>query len=314
MSCQLIVNRDGRLLRNLKTDQFTAEFKHGPSPKILSATEDSGPRRILLVLETGSRVPTKILSVEASVVSDVLSEARAQDSFALLTARGPKKELRFGVPREAVLEATKDLISQNQAAPGVGVLDTLLEGTSWFSEPKPGDSVLLLTLGFDSEHKADYREVQRELASRQVRLFSIQFAPGVMGTVGGTKITRSGGVTWVQPEILDFTSVPLATANGQTVGVMSWTSGGYALEENMLGDPQHDYEITAKDVEAVKTAASRMQSAIEQYYHVYLDRPGKELSFGLALDVQKKVPGAQAIYPRQALRLGVFEHCTVSKQ
>src|SRR5689334_3068412 len=81
-----IVNRDGRLLRNLKSDQFTAEYKHGNSPKILSVSEDSGPRRVLLVLETGSGVPSRILKVESSVVSNVLSEARHEDSFALLTA------------------------------------------------------------------------------------------------------------------------------------------------------------------------------------------------------------------------------------
>jgi hypothetical protein len=296
-----IVNRDGRLLRNLKADQFTAEYKHGHSPKILSVGEDSNPRRVLLVLETGSRVPAKILAVEAAVVTDLLSEARPEDSFALVTARGAKKELRFGVSREAVLGATKDLTSQNQAVQGEGVLDALLEGTRWFSEARPGDSVLLLTLGFDSDHKVSYREVQKELTSRRLRLFSIQFAPGVMGTVGGATITKSGGKKWFTPGIIDFTAVPLATPNSQTVDLMSWASGGYAIEENILGDPQHDYEVTDKDVEAIKTAASRMQSAIVQYYVVRLDRPGQELNIGLTPDIRKRVPSAQAIYSRQAL-------------
>jgi hypothetical protein len=193
----------------------------------------------------------------------MLSEARPEDSIALLTAGGPKMQVQFGGPRDAILKAVSDLEIQppGREQPG-GVLDAILEGANWFQKPRPGDSIFLLTLGFDSEHKTDYRYVQEELTRRRrLRLFSIQFAPGVIGTAGGNTLTKSNGVTWVMSEVGNFTAVPPSVINNQNVTNMSWTTGGYSVEENILGDPQHDYKVTANDLDTIKTAASRMQIA-----------------------------------------------------
>src|SRR6266849_10120445 len=50
-----VVVRDGRLIRGLKADQFVAQASHAPL-RVVAATDDCGPRRILLVLETGGKV------------------------------------------------------------------------------------------------------------------------------------------------------------------------------------------------------------------------------------------------------------------
>jgi len=141
-----VVVPDGRLIRDLNASQFVAQAKH-ESPKVLAATEDSGPRRILLIIETGRHVPERVRTAEYSVVADLLSEARPEDSFGLLTARGPEKEVRFGQPRNAILAAVKEL-ETNTDSKGAsnGVLDVLMTAAGWFDQPRPGDAILLMSM------------------------------------------------------------------------------------------------------------------------------------------------------------------------
>ncbi len=56
-----VVIPDGRLIRDLNAGQFVGQAKHEPV-NIAAATQDSGPRRILLVLETGRQLPREFAS------------------------------------------------------------------------------------------------------------------------------------------------------------------------------------------------------------------------------------------------------------
>jgi len=116
-----VVVPGGKLVRELQKEQFVARTKHAPL-RVVAADDETGPRRILLVLETGRSVPPKIRAVESSVVADMLSEARSQDSFALLAARG-SKSLPFGSSPEVIISAAKALETQTEGGdPGNAVV------------------------------------------------------------------------------------------------------------------------------------------------------------------------------------------------
>ena len=283
----------GRLIRELKAEQFVAQTKHD-SLKVMAANNETGPRRILLVLETGRSVPPKVRAVESSVVVDMLSEARSQDSFALLTARGLRKTLPFGSSPDAIVSVVKELEAQTGGSdPGnYGVLDVLLEGAQWFHESRAGDSIFLFTLGLESEHKVSYSRVRKELADRQIRLFGLQFAPHMVGGF-------TGGMLRYTPRGIEELVPGLFVPNYDDVGNLSLGSGGYALEENILGDSQHNYEISPGKLEEVKTLASRMHSAIKEYYRLTVQASRDPLSLDLIPSLRKKVPSAVTIYPRQ---------------
>src|SRR5262249_5221342 len=286
-----VIVHDGRLIRDLTADQFTTETRHQRA-KILRMRDDSRPRRILLLVDTGSGVPQKIRNVEASVITDMLAEARPEDSFALRTVGPSEKRIGFGEARNEILSVANEL-RRHTSNPGriEDTLDALLDAATWFREPFPGDAIFMMTLGFGGEHKVAYRAVEKELATRHVRLFSLQFAPVVVG--GYTP-----GLVQLTPRGYDMLASPTAFLNREDVGNMSWNSGGYMVAENILGDAQHDFEVSAEKLEEMKIAASRIQSAITDMYRVDMEVSPGQLKLSLAPDVQKRVPNATPIYPR----------------
>ena len=286
-----VIVHDGRLIRDLSADQFTIETRH-KSSKILHVKDDNRPRRILLLVDTGPRVTQKIRNVEAGVIRDMLSEARPVDFFALRIVGQPEKQITFGEPQSEILALANDLGTQNDKSGRTeGVLDALLDAAKWFHEPMPGDAIFLMTLGFEDEHKASFRAVAKELASRHVRLFSLQFAPVVTGGF-------AGGLYRFTPRSFEWLATPTAFLNREDVANMSWYSGGYMFAENILGDAQHDLEVSDEKLEEIKIAASRMQSAITEMYGIELETSPGELKLSLSPDLQKKVPNATPIYPR----------------
>jgi len=287
-----VVVPDGRLVRDLSASQFVAECRHKPV-KVMAATQDSGKRRILLILETGPDVPEKVRRAEYSIVADVLAEARPEDSFGLLTAGGPEKKVAFGQSHDAILAAAKELETNTDSkARGNGVLDAIMAGAGWFDEPGLGDAILLMSTGLQNEHHASFKQVRKELADRQVRIFSLLFAPRMLGTITGPTIGFSQGRTEL---IFDQTYLP----NKEDEDSLSWGSGGYSMQVDIVGGGQHDQGVTDQKLEALKTAASRMQSAMTEYYRVTVDSYPGQITLRLASDLKNKVPNAVVIYPTQ---------------
>ena len=285
-----VIVPDGRLLRGLNADQFMVQAKRTDA-RISAISDDSGPRRILFLLETGPDVPAAVRVAASRVVADVLSQARAEDSFALLTAGGPRLELPFSQDRARFSEVLRSLEQEpaNKPSRGEGVLDALLRGASWFPEGKSSDGILLFTTGLEKDHRTSFAAVQKQLADRRIRLFSFLFAPIQAGDwVGLVRFSATG---------IDshWGFVP----NRQTIGDLSWGSGGYLMQPG--GAPQRGYKLTDDNLELLKTAASRMYSAIIEYYRVTLELnvAPREIKFDVVKSVRRKVPGVQILYPRQ---------------
>ncbi len=287
-----VVVSDGRLIRDLSVTQFVAQTKRQTVP-VLTATDDSSPRRILLVLESGHHVPERVRTAQYSIVADILSEARLEDSFGLLTARGADKEVRFGESREAILAAVKELQSNTDTkGSSIGVLDALMTGAGWFAQPKPGDAIFLMSMGLESEHHASFKQVYKELTNRQVRVFSLLLGSRMEGTVSGAIVKMSSGGLEVLME-------PSYSPNREDDSNLSWGSGGYSVQVDLVGSGQREEQLTDKKLEALKSAASRMQSAITEYYRLTLESTPAQVTLGLATDFKNKVPKAVVLYPRQ---------------
>ncbi len=287
-----VVVPDGRLIRELDASQFVAQTKRQTVP-VLTATDDSGPRRILLVLESGRHVPERVRTAQYGVVAEILSEARPEDSFGLLTARGPDKEVHFGESRDAILAAVRELQANiDSKGSTVGILDALMTGAGWFDQPKPGDAIFLMSMGLESEHHATFKQVYKELTNRQVRVFSLLLGPRMEGTVSGAIVKMSSGGLEVLME-------PSYSPNLEDDSNLSWGSGGYSVEVDLVGAGQREEQLTDKKLETLKSAASRMQSAITEYYRLTLESTPAQIMLGLATDLKNKVPKAVVLYPRQ---------------
>src|SRR5439155_1546977 len=88
-----------------------------------------------LVAENGKDVNPAARKVEASVLEAMVTTARAEDSFAMLTSGGRRKELRFGTPRDALLSDIHELSSPSAGkSQGNSALDAVLEAGGFFVE------------------------------------------------------------------------------------------------------------------------------------------------------------------------------------
>jgi hypothetical protein len=249
-----VVMPDFALVRNLHQDAFIAHNGNA-AVTIRSVDADSTPRRIVLVVENGKNVNPAARKVEASVLGFILTNARVVDSFAFLTALGPRKELHFGVPRQELLSAIGELATPVKGkSQSDSTLDTVLEAASWLQPPQPGDSVVLLTMGLKPDD-AGYGRVGKSLAATGVRLFGLQlgtFYAGIYSTGVGFASSPGGMM------------IPTATIepNPLTTFGLADQTGGFFGEENTEGDPQRTYKLTDERLQVLDKFGGQLYKGI----------------------------------------------------
>ncbi|MBZ5543683.1 MAG: hypothetical protein LAO07_08390 [Acidobacteriia bacterium] len=271
---------------NLSADAFVARDKKGPI-RVLSATYDRGPRRVILVAENGKKMPAAARKIEAAVISDVLSKARTEDSFALLTARGPRVDLHFGSSREAIRAAAEQLENPPRGKPGKGgVLDAVLEATTWFQPPRAGDSIFVLALHAESKHRASFSEVRATLAVGHIRVFACEL----------------GQISQPNPEDLQHTSFDggyssttyIPVGNVDHLVALSNGSGGLTVGEDT---EKRNYTLSDGRLKRLQYEAEIMYKAVTEHYLVGLDSASPNLSIRLASSVLSGTPWATVSYP-----------------
>lgn len=285
---------DGTLVQGLASDGFVAKGSSGPS-KIDVVTSDRGPRRVLFVVETGKQVPPTVRKVEAEILEEILKNARQEDSFALLTAHGPRREVQFGASKETLQNTVEEI---RIAAPGKnegnGILDAIFEGINWFRPHNAGDAVLVLTLGIESKHQIAFTKVRDALAKEGIHLYGFQLGPFIEGYaqvgVGTGPFGRPSLTGWIDP-------------NRENLFALSKYTGGFVALENAEGDPWKEYQLTDQRLHAIHHAAQQEYKAIVDFYKIKIEGSPKDLEIGLADSIQKQLPLAEVIYPRS------FQNC-----
>jgi hypothetical protein len=266
------------VVRGLPTEAFAAREKKHPVP-IRSVTVDAGPRRIVFVADNGNDATAAARRMEAAVIIDILSKARAVDSFALLTARGPRVALRLGSNR-GIIEAAAEKLNAPTArrSGGQAVLDALLEASTWLQPPQSGDSVLLLAIRIEGRHKASVSSLRKALAAGRIRLFSFQFGPTFVDD-----LKASGNFEF-------------SVSNG--IPSLSARTGGVAVVEK---PDVYQHEL-AEELEQVRHSAEQMYSAITEYYVVQPGSIDAHLTIGLSPGPEQRLPPAVLLYPRNVPR------------
>ncbi len=284
-----VVFPNGTLIRNMNASNFVARSKSGVLP-IQSLESDTDSRRIIFVVATGELVPEMVRTSEARVLADMLSKARPQDSFALLTARGPRIELRFGTSRDALSKAFDEIAEQpkGKSQPGAD-LDAVLESISWFGQPQTGDAIVILTTGIEFQPRASSPKVQRALDDSRVRLFGFQFAP-IAGQITSSYYQVDG--PWlVQEQAVD--------TNEQSVFALSDATGGFVVDAYRGGGPLWTYnKLTADDMKFLSDMSEQEYKAVTDYYRIRLEAPSGGLKLDLSDTVHAQFPTARVTYPK----------------
>jgi hypothetical protein len=222
-----IVGTDGSLLNGLTDKDITVRLRKQTLP-VESIGSDNGPRRVLFILDTGRRLPPEARKAETMLVSYVLSHARPSDSFALLTARGLMRQVRFEGGPAALSNALEEIAAEpKETNKAPNVLDAVMEGIGWFGEPRTGDAILIL---------ADHLEETNE--TTQYQSFRLTHTGPLQGTA------RDLGPSFEAPSRFKFSAVTQALADhrvrafGLQLGALKltpMTSAYSPNDENLMG-------------------------------------------------------------------------------
>lgn len=241
---------------------------------ILSVRADSGPRRVVFIAENGTDMAATARKVEAAVITGILSKARAEDSFALLTARGPRVAYPLG-SRRGVIEAA----AQNLDGPvegqsnGEGVLDALVEATMWLHATQPGDSILLLAMRIEGRNRASVSSVRAALGAGRIRLFGFQLGPKALPGVG---------------DVLASSFAKSSTSEELTDGMFPLCrgTGGMAICEDTQG---YGYRLKGPRLQELSDIAEQMYNAIAEYYVLDLGSAAPHPSISLSPEFQRQL-------------------------
>jgi hypothetical protein len=221
------------------------------------------------------------------VITHILSKARPEDSFALLTTRGPRVELRFGSSREAIRAAAEQLESTPQGKSGKGgVLDAVLEATTWFQPPQPGDSIFLMTLHLEGKHRASFSKVRAAVAAGRIRVFGFQL---------GEQLLRITDAINTAAESLEMQVFGQYSILNQTL-LLSRDSGGEATLENTQEGKQ--YKLTGDRLRLLHGTGEAMYMEATDLYLLQLERTGPDVVIALAPPVLEQLPWASVVYPK----------------
>jgi hypothetical protein len=274
-------------LKNLPPGAFIAGDKTHPL-QTRSFAINQDPRRIILVVENDKRVTPAARTIEGAVVSDILSKARAEDSFALLTAGGPRLALGFSSSQEALGAAAKQLAAppQGKWEKRGGVLDALLEATTWFQPARATDSIFLFAMNLEGKHGVSLARVRATVISGHIRIFGFE-----LGEVSQPDLVAEfphPGALFSMPEI--------GLGNVDHFFALSSESGGEVIPENTLGGKT--YQLNAGRLNALQGAAQVLYRFIAECFLVQLEPSSARPVVGLKQEVLLQHPWVRLSFPQ----------------
>lgn len=289
-----VILPDGKLVRGLQRDHLVVQVKHDKL-KIESITPDTGPRRILFVLDAGRDLPRDARKAEAEVVSYIISRAPADTSFALITARGATTEVRFEETREKVAAAITQLSdSSGSGSSQLGALDALSEGIEWFKKPLLGDAIVVMMSEIENNKHSRYSTVASALTDHHIRLFSFLLGPLMAGTLYTDITTNYRG---------HLTATSTLLLNEENLSALTWNSGGYLVVENAK-NAWREYKLTDAHLDELRHEGWQMYGAVAEIYRVMVAPPARSVhregwTLELTDPIRNRVPQAKVLYPRE---------------
>jgi hypothetical protein len=287
----------GGIIRGLKVEDLAATISKSTPLSIESLTYDAAPRRIIFVIDTTHQLPKDARKAEALTAAYILDHARPMDSFALITARGTAREIKFEQGRDAVKQALADLSGDvHEKNSNLGVLDAVEQGLEWLGSPKPGDAIFLLAMDTEGNHKTNAAKIAQQLEKQQVRLFSIAFGfVNLNYNVKSTQTTTSSALATVTRD-----EGTLVYDNGeQNVYPLTVNSGGLLHTDNAMDE--HKAFVLAQQLPQLQKVGMQFYQIMAEFYHMNVNFPeGKAAGWTVELSskARERWLPVWSVYPR----------------
>lgn len=294
-----VINSLGESFRGLAPQDFLARAQKG-SVTVKSMVYDDGPRRVLIVVDTGKKLSGNLRKAEVALVKTFVAAARPEDSLGLLSAHGPGGPVKFSDPRANIVDALAQETNSNEGKDR-GVLDAVMQGAEWFSDPHPGDAILIIAPTTEGNHKTNAKAVAKALADRHIRLFGLALGP-IQTRNSTTSMfytsTTSQGLSLAQPSTGDL----IYDTGDEDFYPLTSNSGGLVAAVVDPDSKQFSDKMDSPQIQQfVRSRALLVANAIDSFYRVMVEPQRASHQEWLNLDltdaVRKNSPAMFLLYP-----------------
>ncbi|MBI2957014.1 MAG: VWA domain-containing protein [Acidobacteria bacterium] len=178
-----VLDRDSNQVTGLTAADFRGKYRGHPV-KILSATWDTRPRRIVLVLDVSESMvrwsPARWATARAAA-RDILSRAPAEYEVALiLFAKKVADPIPLQRSRAPVLQQLTAAVEnpqklEQELGGSTAFLDALLEAARLLDPPQVGDVIYAITDGGDNRSQTSEKKLRELLVGSGTRLYTLVF-------------------------------------------------------------------------------------------------------------------------------------------
>lgn len=263
-----VINSNGESFRGLSADDFQVHVEKG-SVGVKSVTFDDGPRRLVLVVDTNKRLSSNTHRAEIELVKSIVAGSRPEDSLGLIPAHGPGGIVKFTDDRSKIVDA---LESNTTTGKDRGVLDAVSDAIEWFSDPHPGDAVLLISASTEGNHKTNAKQLAKALSAHHIRFFGLALGPVMTRNLTREAVmtsTTSQGMAYTQAGVGDF----VYDTGDEDFYPLTMNSGGAVVavlnpQSQQGGDHMDDPRVQ----QFVRSRAQLIINAVHSFYRVQIDQ------------------------------------------
>ncbi|HET7871154.1 MAG TPA: hypothetical protein VFL42_01505 [Terriglobales bacterium] len=293
-----VTDAKGEPIHDLSAQDFTIRAKGNVT--VSSLAYDDGPRRIVLVVDQSKKHSPNTRRAANELTREMLAAARAQDSFALVVARGSGKVVRFGEDVKGIAEAVVSEDAGGQSKE-IGVLDAVTQAIELFGAPQTGDSIVVIAADLEGNRKANPKSVAKALREHRIRLFGLAMGPVSQANIAaGSQSTTAWGLATVTP----MTGL-IGYSNGDQNFIPLTSESGGAVLPVINYQAKRTYDMSdPKLQEQVRKSARVVSAMVAAFYRLQLERPqaahdGEEWKLELKETLRKNSPQLLVLYPHQ---------------
>jgi hypothetical protein len=295
-----VISVSGNVFRGLAAQDFIGRVQKKPVA-VKGLTFDDGPRRVLIVADLSKKLSADSRKAEDEMIKTLLANARPQDTFAIMPARGPGQDVKFTDDRSAISQALGQP-GDGKRGKEPGVLDTVMTGIEWFGAPQPGDAIVVMAPDLEGNHKANAKMVAKALHDNHIRMFGLALGPvETKNSVASHMITSttSQGLAEAQPLVGSI----LYETGDEHFFPLTTNSGGLVLNV-MNADPRRTYSMAdPRLADSVRQKARSVSNMIAAYYRMQVEPPAiaKPTDWDLTItdEIQKHSAPMFVLYPHE---------------
>jgi hypothetical protein len=295
-----VISVSGNVFRGLAAEDFTGRIQKKPVT-VKALAYDDGPRRVLIVADLSKKLSADSRKAEDEMIKILLANARPQDTFAIMPARGPGQDVKFTEDRSAISQALGQP-GDGRRGKEPGVLDTVMVGIEWFGTPQPGDAIVVIASELEGNRKANARMVAKALHDNNIRMFGLALGPvETKNSVASHFMTSttSQGLAEAQPLVGNI----VYETGDEHFFPLTTNSGGLVLSV-MNADPRRTYSMTdARLAESVRQKARSVSNMIAAYYRMQVEPPGiarpTDWDLTISDEIQKHSTPMFVLYPHE---------------